>query len=139
MTENESMDPMALQGQRSDAVAVPEAAPVTDAIDPGDEQVVPAALAALVAAAQDARAAVVGNGMYPAQVAVAAVEEVVAALAPMTRDFEAYAGDYSKLAEKHLVRVTGLLNDARADLGHARSQLEEHESVGTDTRPAAQR
>jgi hypothetical protein len=130
MAENESMDPAA-DGAAADVPmrSADDPGAVT-VIDPEDERVVGAALTALVAAARHAHAAIDGNGIYPAQAAVEAVEDVVAALARITTGVTAYAGDYSKLAEKHLGRVADLLGEARSELGSARSQLPMDETLG---------
>lgn len=92
-------------------------------IDPEDERAVPAALMAMVEAARHACIAIEVNAIYPAQVAVEAVEDVVAALARITARVTAYAGDYSDRAEKGLARTAELLGDARAELGEARAHL----------------
>jgi hypothetical protein len=114
MTDIEVSESVAVDGARPAGEA---SRPVDDravaaGIDPDDEHAVPAALTALIEAARHASIAMDVNGIYPAQVAVEAVEDVVAALERMTTHVIAYAGDYSKRAQKGLTRTVELLGDA---------------------------
>ena len=136
MTENESSHRVN-HDETSDAVVGSEVLPQHVEIDPEDERAVPRALAAMVQAVRYARSAMDVNGIYPAQVAVEAFEDVVAAVARMTTGVGFYAGDWSKQAGKHVGRVTELLDEARAELSSARAQLRLDEPVHRPMSPAA--
>ena len=90
------------------AVSAPQ--PIAQ-IDP-DDQVVLQALTAMVIAVRHVNNAIAGNGAYPAREAVAAVGQVVTTLSAITRNLEAYVGDYSKPTEDRLVLVTKALADS---------------------------
>ena len=128
MSENEPGDRV-MTGNGEPSVAALDGSSGPAKLDADDEQVVPAALAGMVAAAKQASAAIAGNWPYPAPVAVVAVEDVVAVLRSVTRTLEPYAGDYSKDAEKHLLRATELLEDAGAELGAANHRLKNKEPM----------
>lgn len=103
------------------AVPVGRTAPwVVDAEDP---EVVPSTLTALVTAARRTYGAINVNGYYPARVAVAAIEDVVAVLVRITTRVVPYAGDLSESGGKAMTRAEALLAEARTELSDARHHL----------------
>ena len=103
------------------------------AIDAEDPEVVPGALTAFVAAARQAYGAINVNGHYPARVAVAAIEDVVAVLVRMTRNVGFYAGDFSSAGGKAMTRAEALLAEARTELSDARHHLFLDEDPAVET------
>jgi hypothetical protein len=98
-------------------------APAGFLVDPEDPQVVPAALAGLVAAAHTALRVMEVNGHYSPQDAVATLEGTTAVLDRLADHVEPYAGDYSKAAAKSTGTARDLLRQARTALSAARHHL----------------
>jgi hypothetical protein len=94
-----------------------------DGIDPEDTEVVPATLTGMVTSARTTYRVMRANACYPAIMAVAAVEDTVAALARISSDLELYAGDCSDQGGKAVVRAGELLGQARSALSDARHHL----------------
>ncbi|MEV6489496.1 hypothetical protein AB0M20_12825 [Actinoplanes sp. NPDC051633] len=94
-----------------------------EGIDMEDPNVVPAALAAFVAAAGHAHTAVAASGHYRAIVAVEAIEDVAAALVKITTHVTPYAGDLSRKAGTAMARAEELLAQARTGFSDARHHL----------------
>lgn len=119
MTGTEMQDPIRIPDSAKPAVGQT----ASRAIDPEDPDVVPVALTAFVAAARYAHAAISVNGYYTARIAVAAIEDVVAALVRITAQVAPYAGDVSTPSGKVLTHAESLLVEARAGLSDARHHL----------------
>lgn len=102
-------------------------------VDAEDPEVVPGALTAFVVAARRAYGAINVNGNYPARDAVAAVEDVVAALVRITKNVGPYAGDFSSAGGKAMTRAEALLAEARTELSAARHDLFLDEDPAVET------
>jgi hypothetical protein len=100
-----------------------------------DATVVPAALAALVGSARTALRAVEASGVYPPEMAVAAVEATTAVLQRLSAHFEPYVGDYSRAGATSMGRAHESLRQARTALSDARHQLALDTLVAEPTSP----
>lgn len=92
-------------------------------IDPEDTTVVPAALTALVTAAQALYLAMTANGCYPAVMAVGAVEDTVASVQRIIGHLQPYVGDYSSPGAGALRRAEDMMGKARTALSTGRHSL----------------
>jgi hypothetical protein len=109
---------------------------VIEQTDDAETRVVPAALAAFVAAARAAGAAMEHNGAYSATAATTAVCDVLGVLVPMAKQIAPYVGDYSGPGGAAMERAHKALTTAYAEAVDAQAQVSVGEAA-SDATPAA--
>lgn len=106
---------------------------VIEQTDDAETRVVPAALAAFVAAARAAGAAMEHNGAYSATAAATAVRDVLGVLEPMANQITPYVGDYSGPGGVAMERAHKALTTAYAEVVDAQRQVSVGEAASDAT------